>query len=423
MADSSSKTADELEHQRIWEQGDLLIEGFRRLKTKYERPTHLRHDPESIEEPLSSSRIDESPLEVKDGLLNQLESQSLPTLHRQITNLSHSLKPLGLLNQPEAKFQIVSLIQSELEQTIDQIKTSIIVICPQPICAPNRIDDQHLKQFKSSRLQSLKAKFRETSQNICLVFRSAYELLEQMKHSPDELSRLNYTHFPGDWLVNEVFESLEWTIECIRGSELGIAQRDWFPDLDGIDRLLFETRMLLDPIIHFRQDGQAHRKLVREPVIHLAQLAIPLIKISKLFFTKLSKRGLNKRQVPRFTEMCSDQLESLAGSLGKLTSDILQLLLLLNKADEAHGAVTSHQLVEIATCIKGRFEAPLLVLMLYIVPDIPDNDGSTDQIYYKNWFVTWNTQRILATENFLNAAKSFETDQLHLELATVQIVG
>ncbi|KAA1114935.1 hypothetical protein PGT21_027625 [Puccinia graminis f. sp. tritici] len=171
MADSSSKTADKLEHQRIWEQGDLLIEGFRRLKTKYERPTHLCHDPESIEEPLSSSRIDESPLDVKEGLLNQLEFQSLPTLHRQITNLSHSLKPLGLLKQPESKFQVVSLIQSELEQTIDQINASIIVICPQPISAPNRVDDQHLNQFKSSRLQSLKAKFHETSQNICLVFR------------------------------------------------------------------------------------------------------------------------------------------------------------------------------------------------------------------------------------------------------------
>jgi hypothetical protein len=155
-------------------------------------------------------------------------------------------------------------------------------------------------------------------------------------------------------------------------------------------------------------------------------LAIPLIKISKLFFTKLSERGLNNREHPRFTEMSSHQLNSLAKSLGKVASDILRLSILLDKADEAYdpyGAATSQQFVEIAASIKRRYEAPLVVLMLYIVPDIPDSDGSTDQTYYKNWFVTWNTQRILATENFLNAAKSFQPDRHHLEFATVQIRG
>ncbi|EHS62517.1 uncharacterized protein PGTG_20638 [Puccinia graminis f. sp. tritici CRL 75-36-700-3] len=169
---------------------------------------------------------------------------------------------------------------------------------------------------------------------------------------------------------------------------------------------------LVNPESYSTTDNQESRsKLSREPVFHLAKLAIPLIKISKLFFTKLSKCGLNKTRLPLFTEMASEQIESLANSLGQVTRDIIELGGLLPKADD--GDATGQDFVKIADKLRSRYEAPLVALLLYVIPSIPDSDdGFPTQSYYRTWLVTWNTQRILATVNFINAAKLLDPNPL-----------
>ncbi|POW13862.1 hypothetical protein PSTT_03431 [Puccinia striiformis] len=143
-------------------------------------------------------------------------------------------------------------------------------------------------------------------------------------------------------------------------------------------------------------------KYVREPVIHLAKLLIPIMKLSRLFFNKISVRGINTKRLPLFTEMCSEQIESLAMSHGSVSSSFVHILSLLDAADRAPGVVPHVHFIGSVRCLKNIFEAPLLIVLLYLVPAIPDTDGFPIQNYYKNWLITWNTQRILATENFIN---------------------
>ncbi|WAR52098.1 hypothetical protein PtB15_1B537 [Puccinia triticina] len=358
MADPASKTSGELEHERIWVQGDLVIQGFRRLIRKYVRPSGQGHDLTTIEDALSTLSIDDSNLG-KETRLNQLESRLLPTLNSQITDLSESLKPLGLLEELEPKLRIVSQIQVELERNVDEIISFISLVCPEPLSTPNRFDDQLSRQFKSYRLHSLKEKFGQTTQNIILVFREGYKLLEKLKSSPEEVRRLSYEEFPGAGLVKQTTYTIDWAIECIKGTELDVAQHNWMADFDDIDQMQTELRMLIDPHVY-----ENKRKLRRQKVIHLARLLIGLIKILKLFFTKLSKRGMRMQRLPSFTEMCSEQIESLAQSLRHVTSDLGHLMILLYRADDNQEADSGQIFVSEAANLKSRFHAPLANLVL-----------------------------------------------------------
>ncbi|OAV92553.1 hypothetical protein PTTG_12401 [Puccinia triticina 1-1 BBBD Race 1] len=415
MVDSASDTSvsDELrEHQRIWAQGDLVSKGFRRLAEKYGRGG----DPDrtTIEHTLSTRSVEEVAL-LQETLLHQLQSYLLPALHGEITILSNFLaKPLDLLKEPETKMKLVLKIQSHIERTVDKIKFSISFICPEPETmsprAPHRFDDQHLKRFKSYRLRSLRAKFFTTYRHIYRAVGTGHLLFKNLKSLPE--INPEYTFDPWKWWnVESTLDAIDLTIECITGSELDVAQLDWPSYLDDVDHVLHKVVTVINQCTH-----EVPRKtFVQEPVFHLAKLGIGLIKIAKLFFKKLSiDRSLNARRIPLrlplFTEMCSKRIESLAQSLPLVTADILQLGNLFETVYDAHENRSGRDFVKVATSLKSRFQAPLVVLLHYLIPSISDTYGSSTQDYYKNWFVTWNTQFILTTENFISAAKSLDNN-------------
>ncbi|WAQ81170.1 hypothetical protein PtA15_1A509 [Puccinia triticina] len=221
-----------------------------------------------------------------------------------------------------------------------------------------------------------------------------------------------YTFDPWKWWnVESTLDAIDLTIQCITGSELDVAQLDWPSYLDDVDHVLHKVVTVINQCTH-----EVPRKtFVQEPVFHLAKLGIGLIKIAKLFFKKLSiDRSLNARRIPLrlplFTEMCSKRIESLAQSLPLVTADILQLGNLFETVYDAHENRSGRDFVKVATSLKSRFQAPLVVLLHYLIPSISDTYGSSTQDYYKNWFVTWNTQFILTTENFISAAKSLDNN-------------
>ncbi|KAI7964022.1 hypothetical protein MJO29_004449 [Puccinia striiformis f. sp. tritici] len=62
MADATIKPANELEHQRLDEQGDLVIQGFNYLIGKYSRPIALTCSRASLAETMLSLPKDEDGL-------------------------------------------------------------------------------------------------------------------------------------------------------------------------------------------------------------------------------------------------------------------------------------------------------------------------------------------------------------------------
>ncbi|KAH9460446.1 hypothetical protein Pst134EB_008618 [Puccinia striiformis f. sp. tritici] len=408
MAESESKPEHEMEHQRLGEQGDLVIEGLRKLISAYSSLAAWRNNRASIEEVMSSLSIDENGF--KEKTLDRLH-MTLPILKRHLTRLSGALDPYNSQQETELKFQSILRIQPKLESTMEHAKCYVALFYPEPKSAAVRTDDQHLKRLKSCRLQRLRSTFIEACPIICESLEAAIKLVEQMKmkDSPERFERRSQEHSGLTWHLEEVARLIDSTIECIDGSEWDLALKDWQCELEGIEGLLGE---IVGKIKRETDITHPSKKLVSEPVTQLAELMIPIIKVSRLFFNKLTIRGINMKRLPLFTGMSSEQIESLAQAQGTLSYRLVNIILQLYEADRGRGTVSHTVFIESAKHIKLCFEAPLLVVLLYLVPAIPDTEGFPAQNYYKKWFITWNTQRILAIDNFINFASLLGPDPL-----------
>ncbi|POV97370.1 hypothetical protein PSTT_15086 [Puccinia striiformis] len=153
MSDADSEGSDELEYLRM---GALAAQGFRRLSEKYREPTDQNRN--AILSELDALSIDDATTTSKERLLNDLQYHLLPALRLHLANISRLLTPSYLCVGFESKIKRVLAIQLEIERTIDPIKSHINLLCPERSISAtaNRADDQHLKQFKSYRLRSLR---------------------------------------------------------------------------------------------------------------------------------------------------------------------------------------------------------------------------------------------------------------------------
>ncbi|KAH9448725.1 hypothetical protein Pst134EA_028017 [Puccinia striiformis f. sp. tritici] len=455
MAEPTRNAADELEHQRIWEQGDLVVEGFNRLYVKYS--VHQPLDRRRVRDGIRSTNSDHGAfvnlsideIASSERSLDELSSHLLPDLQRQVNKLSHSLSLFSLETELDSsKFELLSQIQLELEQTLDQMNSLIVVICPESLFAPYRSDDQNLKRLKSYRRFSLKEDIYEASRLISQLFDVGREILEEVKQPPKmrgesqhSRCRMYIMYMKRTKLTKFLTDSSQAAIDCIEGSELDVAENNWQRALVGINSSLHEITTLLLPLTRSLRRGSRgdyrpepddaylqeiqrsfdREHLVHGPVIQLARSIKVIIKISKRFFDKISRgNGMNtKRLQPLFTEMSSKQIDSLNRSVVNVSND-LSILIRLSRSTEMHydqdpetATIRSRHFIQVVNELKSHFDAPLVVLLLYLVPSIPDTHtglGLSIQDYYKDWFRTWNTLLILAIENFINLARRIDTN-------------
>ncbi|OAV93153.1 hypothetical protein PTTG_12559 [Puccinia triticina 1-1 BBBD Race 1] len=324
-------------------QGDLVVEGFRRLRNnKY--PLQLNETPaQSLQKACSTLSLEDE-AKFKQGLVDQLQSTLLPLLHRQITALSLSLNRSALRNDPGPNLQLILEIQSELECTMDQVQSHITAVFPESTSSPHSADDHHLESLKSYRLRRLKSLFDDSG------------------------------------VPSDLRYSVIWEIATITNPPP--------PDLkDDCPQVMMKM-------------------LQHKPIIHLARLFIPIFKLCKIFFVKISKRGMNSKRLPLFTKMSSEQIESLANSIGDINCDLIKFFYQLHEADQTPGAAAGEEFVKLATQLKTYFETLKCLMQLHYLPMIPDNNGLQDRTYYSSWFVTWDTHFQLSIHNFKQAAQS-----------------
>ncbi|KAI7956773.1 hypothetical protein MJO28_003868 [Puccinia striiformis f. sp. tritici] len=401
MADATIKPANELEHQRLDEQGDLVIQGFNYLIGIYSRPIALTCSRASLAETMLSLPKDEDGL--KDMAIDQLKL-TLPQLKHHLVTLSQVLDPSNLHEDTELKFKRVLLIQPDLESTMEQIGSSINLVYPQSTSARERTDDQHLQRLKSYRLHSLRTAFLAACPEICQSLQSATELVEQAKLAlPTGEFELGRPH--------EITDDIEVSVLLIDSIVKVIGRSDWDLAMNHWECVLGDINDVLERILPSQPGTDDESETPQCAIVAgLAQLAIPLLKLSRLFFNKLTLRGINTKRLPFFTDMCSAQIESFVKALKEVTS-ILDGISRHSACGppeagsdpepECHGVS-----IRRAESLKATFEAPLILVLLYLIPTIPDTDGFPTQNYYRNWYKTWNTLLTVALENFINFATS-----------------
>ncbi|KAH9453123.1 hypothetical protein MJO28_007929 [Puccinia striiformis f. sp. tritici] len=84
---------------------------------------------------------------------------------------------------------------------------------------------------------------------------------------------------------------------------------------------------------------------VSQPLVQLAKSFIPFIKLSRLFFGKLSRERMSRKRGPFCTEMSSYQLDLLETSVQTISGYILFVPHQLEGPDEDGPAATSSPLI------------------------------------------------------------------------------
>ncbi|KAI7956801.1 hypothetical protein MJO28_003896 [Puccinia striiformis f. sp. tritici] len=369
---------------------DLIIRKLSEFAEKCYAPANDHHDRAAIEALMSSYSIDEAGL--KEVILDRLQS-TLPVLKSQFGALSQLLNPSCLLQQTEAKIERVMQLQVELERTIDHINSDIALVCAKSAYKARQSNDQDLGRIKIYRLDCLKANFLKVSEKIGRFFLLANDLLKSINEdlSPDKsklrtpapgvLAGHRDTHEQADHLIDSTIETIMNSTNP--GTRSDLAQSDYMPS----------------------------GKFAQEPTVCLAELMIPIMKLSRLFFKKISIRGVNTKRLPLSTKMCTNEILSVAKSLGEMVSDLLSMTYLLHAFDVPGRAPNYNSFIAVTERLNSRFEASVRVALLHLVPSIPDTDGSPLQNYYRSWIVNWNTQRLFAVDNLSRYARSVDGNQ------------
>ncbi|KNE94184.1 hypothetical protein PSTG_12515 [Puccinia striiformis f. sp. tritici PST-78] len=232
--------------------------------------------------------------------------------------------------------------------------------------------------------------------------------------------------------VSRCFESIEDSQDWLNDSELRIVQCEWPNEKDKINERLEVVSNLINQIAFSLEmneqtasessdneppasdassiDPLASESSFIEPpneaLLDLAKLLIPIIKISRLFFQKLSTRGMDRKQFPKFTQMCSHELNTMAISPQRVADELAKIVQTFRDTDRTYPGATFRRLVEQVQVIETHFKEVLLLILLHFIPIVPEADNEfLSQNYFKTCFTTWKTLLTIAITNFVDAAE------------------
>ncbi|KAI9612760.1 hypothetical protein H4Q26_007919 [Puccinia striiformis f. sp. tritici PST-130] len=410
------------------ERGELIFQGFRRLASKGDIRRESRY-PESDEE---TSYVPQVGMRKGRKLLNQLKSNLVPLLQEQLGILSRALRPDLSDSQEEDEFldsnlELILEIQPQLEQNIDRIKSAFYILCPE---VSNSVVDQaydsHYKDIKYARLDGINNLLSDrVFPKMVTIFEESCKIIQRLGLSLERCNEpINIDSTRNDW------PCIHPPIDILSNN----CQDTWSIEFSSIDEHLSDFSRWTNNLTidqeeerdrSSRINEQVSSSALSEPAIKLAKSLIPITKLSRTFFRKLSQRGMNQKKLPKFTKMCSEQIDSLAQSASNVQMDLVDLKQILIDETSIEN-FPSNLIIETVNTIKTHLESALFLILLYYVPVIPsdddldDNDEDDDDLklvvpvhnkeYFQDWFILWFTTFNLSLQNFIEIVRSIEAN-------------
>ncbi|KAI7951212.1 hypothetical protein MJO28_006896 [Puccinia striiformis f. sp. tritici] len=362
--------------------------GFLNLNTKYD--TYSNWDRFS-----SGDRLDQASWEA--GIIN-LQASLLPSLRDQITCISRVMDLPGSRKYKGSKLGEISKLQSALDQTLSQFLSLSAVRDGQFLFMTAETEDRHSKHLKCFRVRGLKSKAIETTRSICLLFRDYSDLINR---SRSDYVRPTPQFITGSTLSNstaEVLDSITRIIKWLKGNELDNIQMDWEHHIANIDRSLGRVTRLLDPA-NYANEPDPGSPLV--PPVELVRLTIPIIKLSRLFFSKLIESRKNRTTTQFFTTMSSQQIEALIQEGAHISNgigDIWQTL-------RYERGYYEERLDGLLMGVLHQFDTVMRLIILYILPLIPQDPSSEQNLMA--WLVDWNNLFLDANKRCIRAYETY----------------
>ncbi|KAI9604546.1 hypothetical protein KEM48_000665 [Puccinia striiformis f. sp. tritici PST-130] len=306
----------------FWNAGRMLasqisqsIRGERLEKLKYEyvktrsdrrKAEHKLRAQESPSSALHLSHKNSPPMKstCHQAHLKRLHSSLLPLLGEQIAGLGSLIDSTALGEDSERQFEYILGIQSELHRTLVDIASVLTTICPETSSRKQSINDQHLEALKFIRLDRLRTR---ADRMRCTI----EDFLDACCQNRMDARK--------SWAIAEI----ESTIIFIRGSELNFAQMEWqFESPVNIDDLLSKATSRINLLNNKMNQTPTFRTLQTRngPVIQLTKSTIAIVKLSRLFYKKLSGTAFSIKRCPLYTKMCSSELDTMISSATALNN-------------------------------------------------------------------------------------------------------
>ncbi|KAA1101146.1 hypothetical protein PGT21_008991 [Puccinia graminis f. sp. tritici] len=395
---------------KLQQQGDLVVKGFKALKEACGHPysycTSKSSELDSIIRDTASCSLD--PLSARNAAITHLHSSLLPSLRQQLIAISHALDfqaldSIDFQREPVlSQFKLILEIQSQVHDTLEKVKYMVETISPGEIPSSKQVNDQDLKGLKAYRLSGLDESFREDLlRSVRYFFDWISKVIIELGLSTEE--RTGVKPSPGTdkrYWATRVETGIESTSFWLKGSEWDIIIHDWGPKR-------FQSRLPLSCILTTL--SHSSNSITKKPYIQrssqLAQSALTIFKLSRLYLNKLSNRGLNRKPLRPFTEMCSHQLKKLHDLPDRIFRAHLSLLSRLDKEQEMD-RLSINEVIKEAKYLSTLFQSTSFLILIHVIPLIVDTDGLPVQNYYKSWFLTYDTQFLIAYQNFCKHAVS-----------------
>jgi hypothetical protein len=345
--------------------------------------------------------------------VDKLQFDILPSLRQQISHLPKLLNPSEILQDDinGSLLKTIIEIQSGLGENNSQILSISSQLQNNLIESAPRTDDKDFKGLKQFRLEGVSHELESLGVQLTYIFDLGAEtLIEFTKSDSTKAARywhpiriLNHTNEIMDY-TTEATAIIDNVLEWLPRSEFIDIQEGWNVGLFDHGREIIKLTQFINRTISYPElkdngelsdDASSHSR-ADSSLITLAQLLIPIIKLSRLFFTKLAKDGFNKITVKTFTDMNSYQLGKLSDSAYDISGHLSEIVKLLEEYDEDSIGDTMTQAIN---KIRSSFETNLLLVMLYIAPLVPDSISPPN--YLQNSLIAWNDLFLMATQNLL----------------------
>ncbi|PLW24514.1 hypothetical protein PCASD_07442 [Puccinia coronata f. sp. avenae] len=405
----------------IHEQLGLIYQKFRSLRGKFEQfaPWNPSYPIVPVDMITAQRTWNEA--------LSRLQFHILPLLRHQISTLPKLLNPSELRDDVDgSKLQLITEIQAELDQSTNQILTFAAgANYMADDTSPAQADDRDWKELKQFRRRGLSFRLRcLLNHPLRFTFDLCYKAMKELQnpttnaisHEPPHPNRKPRYTIGIVERTAFVTRSIDRVIRWITCHEFILVQEQWGTEVSAFDDQIGELTFLISRATHpsapnnyTESTGLAARSLINEHAIPLAQSLIPAIKLSRLFFRKLTKNALNKIPSKSFTDMNSFQLVTLSDSPGLIECDFSDIMRCIAEYDVHNGydEPAPEPIEDIIHKITQSFDSIILLVIIYVIPLIPDSLSSPNHL--QTSIIKWKNLFLIAAHNCLRAAQSYYT--------------
>ncbi|KAA1110348.1 hypothetical protein PGT21_018653 [Puccinia graminis f. sp. tritici] len=396
------------------------------------------HHVVEIEEQVRSS--DE--MVARKALLTQLQTSFLPSLQQQLADLMKSLNLSPSRIAPTPKLIDTLEIAFKLGNTLKDIGSSANTLAPCIVAThqkSSRIDEDYgvLKKFRCDALLSkinnlISHDLKKLFQAYLVFVRRGQFSIDNTTSSADEsdvLHRRKQIIEKSEQVSNLIEGIVTWS----RRSDFGVLQDEWEDQANKIsqslakltERMNSARRLLVEEIdaeldqpepeinqavdtrseTDVSDDSISYKFRIRSLVIYLMQLAVPLVKLCRLFFRKL----ITSTSKPPFTfgeKMCSADMKWFQQKACPIALDIgiiLKTLYQIFDANALNGRI--QHMKNVANQLIAHLDCSLVLLSFHLVPSTP---LPAPENLFKSYFSPLRYEFRSAMDSFLNGLHSLE---------------